>query len=195
MIPLSRLINCIKSALIGVASQTQQERYGLVRIRAIRWLIEKGGEKFLSLDQGKHWHRIKSEGEATLFAECNLEGIFDDLPPTFPSDASQMPFWPLTLTVRERAEIESLQNLLSKKIGGVEFEGRDIDYHLISLDRKNWYVLKKDEDGSRRIHGIVEEVYPGLMSHLDAWDAFVSNTLKQGSPRSVSERIGYLRLR
>jgi hypothetical protein len=50
---MNQLIDFIFSALIGAASQTQQERYALARSRLNCWVIEREDEKFLSLDKRK----------------------------------------------------------------------------------------------------------------------------------------------
>jgi len=88
------------------------------------------------------------------------------------------------LIVSQRAKIKDQQAMLSwyhrnyqHKIGGTSFIPNADSYRLFSYDGgKNWYALG-DED---EIIGTAEEVFPGLLNHLDGWDRLEEYARKNG---------------
>jgi len=62
--------------------------------------------------------------------------------------------------------------------------GKDfVNYDLRSWDAgKNWYAVDYDFDTETvKIMGEAEEVYPGLLKHLEAWDALTNHVIENGS--------------
>lgn len=72
-------------------------------------------------------------------------------------------------------------------------------YQLRSLDGGlNWYAVDIDMDsGSVTVKGTVEEVFPGLLAHLDGWKKLIEYTTKNGpitfSGERAAEDISVLR--
>lgn len=59
-------------------------------------------------------------------------------------------------------------------------KGEALNYELQSFDEgRNWYVMRRDGD-NRYVQGNVENVYPGLMKHLNAVDAVFDRVKERG---------------
>ena len=79
------------------------------------------------------------------------------------------------LTQSERT-LSRITQHLDSKTGGTKLLTGDISYNLKTFDGgKHWYATEYDEDWGVIILGEAEEVYPGLLKHLDALDNLVSH--------------------
>lgn len=60
--------------------------------------------------------------------------------------------------------------------------GKDfINYNLQSWDGgKNWYACEYDSEWGIKILGLAEDIYPGLLKHLEAWDELTDYVIKNG---------------
>lgn len=76
-------------------------------------------------------------------------------------------------------------------------------YELRSFDGgKLWYAVERGENGAVIIKGTADEVFPGLLKHLDAMDALVEYAKKNGpltlsgaratDDRSMLENAGFV---
>lgn len=88
----------------------------------------------------------------------------------------------------EKARVEADLNYYKKtylhKQGGTSLwpgsKGEWLSYELQSFDSgRNWFVIRQDGDNTF-VQGNVENVYPGLMKNLKAWDAIVERAEKNG---------------
>lgn len=92
------------------------------------------------------------------------------------------------------------QTYLSKSGFTTLYKGQEsLNYNLRSFDGgKNWYAVEETVTGGVKILGLSEEVYPGLLKHLEAMDHLVSYVEKYGAIRLLNregvrllERVGF----
>ncbi len=80
------------------------------------------------------------------------------------------------LAQSERTLARTTQHLDSKGGGTKLLTGEMISYNLRTFDSgKHWYAIEYDDDWGLIILGEAEEVYPGLLKHLDAMDNLISH--------------------
>lgn len=96
-------------------------------------------------------------------------------------------FWISLLNANNRADraeltIERLTEHTGRKSGGTSLlTGTNINYDLRTFDSGNtWYAVKRNDDWGISIIGEAEEVYPGLLDHLEAWDTLTEYVQKNG---------------
>lgn len=87
---------------------------------------------------------------------------------------------------REDRLSKSVDYLLERyqiKSGGTSlFNGKMLNYNLQSFDGgKIWYACEYGKDWEVIILGKAEEIYPGLVKHLDAWDKLTKYVEKNGA--------------
>ncbi len=76
----------------------------------------------------------------------------------------------------ERTLSRVTQHLDSKSGGTKLLTGEMINYNLKTFDGgKHWYAVERIDAGGVIILGEAEEVYPGLLKHLDALDNLISH--------------------
>jgi hypothetical protein len=77
-------------------------------------------------------------------------------------------------------ELNYYQKTFLRRQGGTSFKGGVLNYELRSLDcGKNWYAVDCKE-GEVKILGSAEDVYPGLLAHLDGMQALINYVEKNG---------------
>lgn len=81
----------------------------------------------------------------------------------------------------ERNYAQLTKHLDSKGGGTLLLTGEWINYNLKTFDGgRHWYAIKYDDEWGITIIGEAEEVYPGLLDHLDAWDSLSKRVAKRG---------------
>jgi len=76
-----------------------------------------------------------------------------------------------------------------------EKDGESFNYNLKSWDGgKVWYAVEYDEDcvdglWGLKILGLAEELYPGLIDHIEGWDNLVEYVSEHG-PISINDTTG-----
>ena len=76
-----------------------------------------------------------------------------------------------------------------------EKNGESFNYHLKSWDGgKVWYAVEYDKDcvdglWGLKILGLAEELYPGLIDHIEGWDNLVEYVSEHG-PISIDDTTG-----
>jgi hypothetical protein len=83
-----------------------------------------------------------------------------------------------------RRELDYYHNTYKIRQGGTSLwagsKGEPLNYLLESFDGGlNWYVIRTD-GSNRYVQGNVENVYPGLLKHLQAMDALTARMESQG---------------
>lgn len=110
--------------------------------------------------------------------------------------------------MKEREEERSKVNLQHSGGGCLYFppdwdkekDGEHFNYHLKSWDGgKTWYAVEYDEDcvdglWGLKILGLAEELYPGLIDHINGWDNLVEY-VKEHGPISPEDTAGLLALK
>jgi hypothetical protein len=62
-------------------------------------------------------------------------------------------------------------------------------YELLSFDAgKRWYAVERGEENAVIIRGPAEEIFPGLIAHLDAYDRLFEYVKKNGPLTLTGER-------
>lgn len=90
-------------------------------------------------------------------------------------------------------ELEYYKSTYLRKTGTSQGYG---SYQLRSFDGgRNWYAVETD-NGSMIIKGKAEEVFPGLLAHLEGWDKFIDYVEKNGpitlSGKRATEELSIL---
>jgi len=94
------------------------------------------------------------------------------------------------LAQSERTLNHTTRHLDSKGGGTKLLTGEWINYNLKTFDSgKHWYATERNDDGGVIILGTAEEIYPGLLKHLEAWDKLSDPEYKL----TRSEKIALLR--
>lgn len=92
------------------------------------------------------------------------------------------------LKLSDRRLVQSTQHLDSKGGGTMLLTGEWINYNLKSYDNgKHWYAIEYDDDWGIVIIGESEEIYPGLLEHLEAMDRLTSHINANGPITSESD--------
>lgn len=78
--------------------------------------------------------------------------------------------------------IEYMTQYEDRKSGGTSLlTGSNIDYDLRTFDSgRTWYAVKMDSDWGMSILGEAEEVHPGLLDHIEAWDRLMEHVEQNG---------------
>lgn len=85
---------------------------------------------------------------------------------------------------RDARSLAYYESTMLRKQGGALGLGQ---YELLSFDAgKRWYAVDRDDGGAVIIRGVADDVFPGLLSHLDGMDALVTYVKKNG-PLTLSE--------
>ncbi len=83
---------------------------------------------------------------------------------------------------------QTTQHLDSKVGGTMLLTGEWISYNLKSYDDgKHWYAIEYGDDWGITILGEAEEVYPGLLKHIDAMDRLTDHVNTNGPIASESD--------
>lgn len=87
-------------------------------------------------------------------------------------------------------EVAYCQDTYLRKQGSTVFlKGAEKSYDLRSFDGgKAWYAVDQLSDGSLKILGLSDIVYPGLLQHLHGFDALVNYTKEHGPLTFTGER-------
>lgn len=89
----------------------------------------------------------------------------------------------LTLLACENSERNEYinDNILFKSGGTSAYNGKMINYNLVTLDRgKNWYLINvNNKIKETTIIGNVENTYPGLVEHLIKQDSIINSLLER----------------
>lgn len=81
-----------------------------------------------------------------------------------------------TVSESDRTLSYTTRHLDSKVGGTMLLTGDNINYNLKTWDSGNhWYAIEYDDDWGVIILGEAEEIYPGLLRHLDALDNLISH--------------------
>lgn len=107
-----------------------------------------------------------------------------------------------TLARSEARNAETVSKLRFKSGGTVLWggsAGKVLNYNLVSLDAgATWVAVEPIADGGRRVLGTAEQIYPGLLAHIEGIDALTrqvgsSGPLDLASPHSKAllERAGF----
>lgn len=107
-----------------------------------------------------------------------------------------------TLARVEARHAETVSKLRFKSGGTVLWggsAGKVLNYNLVSLDAgSTWMAVEPASDGGRRVLGTAEQIYPGLLAHLEGMDALTSQVRSSGpldlaSPQAkvLLERAGF----
>jgi hypothetical protein len=102
----------------------------------------------------------------------------------------------------EARHAETVSQLRFKSGGTVLWggsAGKVLNYSLASLDAgSTWMALEPATDGGRRVLGTAEQIYPGLLAHIEWMDALTSKVQSSGpldlaSPQTtvLLERSGF----
>jgi len=85
----------------------------------------------------------------------------------------------------DRAEqtIERLTEYTDRKSGGTSLlTGSNINYDLRTFDGGlTWYAVERNNDWGFKIIGDSEEVYPGLLDHIEAMDRLTQHVQTNGA--------------
>jgi hypothetical protein len=116
----------------------------------------------ISLDRGDHWFRIENTHPYGKEMITNIK--------TFRN------------TLKNENYIESsvdwYREAYKFKIGATEKYG---SYVLLSLDNEQTWLAREYIDGKMIIKGYVEDIFPGLIKHLDALDNLITYHKKRGT--------------
>lgn len=82
----------------------------------------------------------------------------------------------------ERRYEDSTQHWGSKSGGTSLLTGTNINYNLRTFNSgKTWYAVELDSDWGMTIIGESEEVYPGLLDHIEAIDRLTQHVQENGA--------------
>ncbi len=86
----------------------------------------------------------------------------------------------------ERHVEQLTQHLDSKSGGTAMLTGEMFNYNLKTFDSGlTWYAIEYDNDWGVTILGEVEEIYPGLLQHLEAMDELTKYVEENGPIRGM----------
>lgn len=82
---------------------------------------------------------------------------------------------------RHQSRIENAFKHWDQRVGGTSLVPGADSYNLRTFDSgKHWYAVQYDDDWGMKIIGNAEEVYPGLINHLDAMNKLTAHVEAHG---------------
>jgi type II secretory pathway pseudopilin PulG len=93
-------------------------------------------------------------------------------------------------------QLDSYTSTYDSKQGWTRMYGdsdKGLSYNIHTFDGgKTWYACEWSDNWELKILGEVEKVYPGLMSHLEAWDNLTNHVAKNGpiDPTKMTPELG-----